>query len=291
MSNSSVNLIGKPVKDMYGSHMGKVAGAITNIDGSIQAIGVDCGHSGLRQISYEQLVPENDAVIFIPRWRLDSQKLFVEKGTTMRRLKALMEIVSENDDMKDDATIVYEQYKIQLTEYNAKQQLINTELESRLVELDGQLKMVKTIVFDARIRAKSQEIETSIFESVREHTTSLIEHIMHETTEIQGVQRRMADLDAEVEQTLTTSSEPLQDSAMSYLGSEQEVNLPKVPPMVTVPSSPVSPIQASFDTQSNDAPVADPKVEPEETRTTSEESQDTSQDELNSDWLDRMQTQ
>jgi len=95
-----MEIIGKHVKDMYGTSMGKVVGTITDIDGSIQSVGVDCGSQGLQQILYEQLVTQGDIVIFIPKWRLESQRLLREKGLTLRRLKALIDIVSEDDEMK-----------------------------------------------------------------------------------------------------------------------------------------------------------------------------------------------
>ncbi len=79
MSNDEIDIIGKNVKDMYGTIVGKVVGTISNIDGSIQTVGVDCGADGLRQIPFEQLVVQNDVVIFIPKWRLDSQRLLREK--------------------------------------------------------------------------------------------------------------------------------------------------------------------------------------------------------------------
>jgi hypothetical protein len=86
MSNDETEIIGKKVKDMYGTHLGKVVGTITDIDGSIQTVGIDCGSEGLRQIPFDQLVVQNDVVIFIPKWRLDSQRLLREKGLTLRRL-------------------------------------------------------------------------------------------------------------------------------------------------------------------------------------------------------------
>ena len=114
MTNDDIEIIGKHVKDMYGTFMGKVIGTITEIDGSIQSVGIDCGSQGLQQIQYEQLVVQGETVIFIPKWRLDSQKLLREKQLTLRRLKALIDIVSENDDMKADAEIIHEKYKSKL---------------------------------------------------------------------------------------------------------------------------------------------------------------------------------
>ncbi len=66
MSKDDVSIIGKPVKDMYGTTIGNVLGTLTHIDGNIQTVGVDCGSEGLKQIPYDQIVLQGDVVIYIP---------------------------------------------------------------------------------------------------------------------------------------------------------------------------------------------------------------------------------
>ena len=158
MTQDDIEIFGKNVKDMYGTFMGKVIGTITDIDGSIQSVGIDCGSQGLQQIQYEQLVVQNDVVIFIPKWRLDSQRLIREKQLTLRRLKALIDIVSENDDMKSDAEIIHEKYKSKLVSLNETENQIKAKLEARLTQLDEQMKSAKMLLFDAKVQFKSNEI-------------------------------------------------------------------------------------------------------------------------------------
>ena len=234
MTHDEIDIIGKNVKDMYGTFMGKVIGTITDIDGSIQSVGVDCGSQGLQQIEYEQLVVQGDVVIFIPKWRLDSQRLIREKGLTLRRLKALIDIVSENDDMKVDAEIIHEKYKSKLSSLDEIERDIKAKLEARLTELDEQSKSAKMLLFDAKVQYKSNEISESTFETVKSCTTDMIEHITHETAEISNVQRRIADLDAEVQNATAPPQKHLQESAVSYLNTEEteqsvENKLPEAP--------------------------------------------------------------
>jgi hypothetical protein len=47
MSELKLEFVGKQVKDMYGTFIGKVIGIVTDIDGSIESVGVDCGSTGL----------------------------------------------------------------------------------------------------------------------------------------------------------------------------------------------------------------------------------------------------
>ena len=283
-----MEIIGKAVKDMYGTSMGKVIGTITDIDGSIQTVGVDCGSQGLQQIPFEQLVSQGEVVIFIPKWRLESQRLLREKGLTLRRLKALMDIVSENDEMKDDAAIINDKYKSQLITFEEAEKEINRKLEVRLGELDEQMKAVKMLVFDAKVQFKSNEISESVFESVKAQTTDLIEHITHENAEISNVQRRIADLNMEVQQALEAPPKHLQDSAVTYLDAQSEVEskLPEAPTQVPIPEPPESEPEPEIT-----APFPEPpqQVTPTTAESTSEPTQE--QPSEQPDWLTRMEAQ
>lgn len=282
MSNDDMEIIGKAVKDMYGTLMGKAIGTITDIDGSIQTVGVDCGSEGLRQIPFEQLVTQGEVVIFIPKWRLESQKLLREKGLTLRRLKALMDIVSENDEMKDDAEIVNDKYKSQLVTFEDAEKEIQRNLQQRLCELDEQIKAVKMLVFDAKVQFKSNEISESVYTSVKTQTTDMIEHITHESAEISNVQRRIADLNADVQKVLDAPPKHLQESAATYLdASDVESKLPEAPTQVPV-SEPSEPESTTF---------SEPPQQVTPTTADSVSGQDQNTDANKPDWLTRMEAQ
>ena len=80
MTNDDIEIIGKNVKDMYGTFMGKAIGTITDIDGSIQSVGIDCGSQGLQQIQYEQLVAQGEVVILFQNGDLTHKDSFVKNN-------------------------------------------------------------------------------------------------------------------------------------------------------------------------------------------------------------------
>ena len=292
MTNDDIEIIGKNVKDMYGTFMGKVVGTITEIDGSIQSVGIDCGSQGLQQIQFEQLVAQGDNVIFIPKWRLDSQRLIREKQLTLRRLKALMDIVSENDDMKADAEIIHEKYKFKLASLDEMESEIKSKLEGRLIELDTQMKSAKMLSFDAKVQFKSNEISEATFETVKSCTTEVIEHVTHEQSEISNVKSRITDLELEVQEITTPAEAKIQESAVSYLETPEQQQvvqtiLPEAPtePIVT----PSDPIEAQV------YPMPEPPTESEVTFAFPEPPQqvksETSNDDNDNDWLARMEAQ
>jgi len=219
MTKNGAVIIGRQVKDMYGTLVGKVLGTLTDIDGSIQTVGVDCGSEGLKQIQYEQLVLQEDIVIYIPKWRLQAQKFLREKGLTLRRINALSDIVSENGEMKDDAEIIHNKYKSKLATLDQIESKIKSEFLVRLGEIDDQEKVVKEILFDAKVQIKSEEITESTFGTIQMHANNILERFYHEKAEIEKVQKRIDDLSLEHSESAENPKQYIQQSAMTYLDS------------------------------------------------------------------------
>jgi len=197
MSELKLEFIGKQVKDMYGTLMGNVVGVITDTDGSIESVSVDCGDSGLKPLSYEQLLVQGDYVIFIPKWRLDAQKLFRQKNLTLKRIKALQHLVEEDDTMKEDAEIVYVKYEKKLHELEEKEKTINEKLKERLEELNESTKNIKSILFDAKLQYKSHEISEETYLQVTRYTKELMDHINLEKEEINNIKGRLEEQNLE----------------------------------------------------------------------------------------------
>ena len=283
MAKDDVAIIGKPVRDMYGTDMGKILGTFTDIDGSIQTVGVDCGSEGLKQIPFVQLVLQGDVVIYIPNWRLEAQKVLREKGLTLRRLKALKAIVSESDEMQSDAELIHETYKSKLMDLDDAEAKIKTQLLTRLDELGNQAKTVKIILFDARVQFKSEEISELTFESIQKHCNNLLERLSHEKNEVKNVQGRLDDLSVECIEVIKTPKEMIQESAVSYLDSSgrtiTESNHNESTTPVTIDSEPENTLP--------EPPVGN--IESSTQESTKDGDNSKYQSESDPDWLSRMQ--
>ena len=243
MSELKLEFVGKQVKDMYGTLMGNVVGVITDTDGSIESVSVDCGDSGLKQLSYEQLLVQGDYVIFIPKWRLDAQKLFRQKNLTLKRIKALQHLVEEDDTMKEDAEIVYVKYEKKLDELEEKEKSINEKLKERLEELNESTKNIKSILFDAKLQYKSHEISEETYLQVTRYTKELMDHINLEKEEINNIKGRLEEQNLENTLPLPHSIQPEEE------GNKKEKEDPKLsttntnsvsPPITTTPTNKTS---------------------------------------------------
>jgi hypothetical protein len=289
MTKNESDIVGREVKDMYGTLVGKVLGTLTDIDGSIQTVGVDCGSEGLKQIQYEQLVLQEDIVIYIPKWRLQAQKFMREKGLTLRRINALADIVSENGEMKDDTEVIHNKYKSKLATLDQIESKIKSEFLVRLGEIEDQVKMVKEILFDAKVQIKSEEITEPTFTTIQMHANNILERFSHEKAEIDKVQNRIDDLSLEYNESIENPKQYIQQSAMTYLDSSTDIQSQTFnQPMSTLPE-PESTLPEPEST------LPEPPVECADSHTpvptTNSNDSDVSSQPDESDWLSRMESE
>lgn len=279
MSEFKLEFIGKQVKDLYGTLMGKVMGMITDIDGSIESISVDCGTSGLKQLTYEQLLVQGDYVIYIPRWRLDAQKLLRQKSLTLQRIRALQDIATENDSMKDDVELVYMKYDKRLHDLEENANHLNGNLELRLKELEEESNRIKTILFDAKLQFRSNEMTEEIYQQINIYTSELLEHVNLEKTEINNVKTKLSQQTLENNNLLTitpnsklTLTENQQNSTKTakstQLQEEEESNIENiaVPQVVTTAT-----VNTSETKGKNTSEVKDKIAEDEEEKNSNSE--------------------
>ena len=285
MTENSSGIISRSVKDMYGTFMGNVIGTATDIDGTIQTVGLDCGSEGLRQIPYEQLVLQGDVLIFIPNWRIEAQRLLREKGLTIRRLTALMGIVSDNYEMKPDAEQIHEKYKSKLISLDETEAKIKAKLATRLEELEEQEKAIKFFLFDVQIQANSNEISQTTFDDAQKLSNNMVDRINHEKSEIHNIQKRIHDMSLESIEMIETKKDVIQQTAVSYMNSPCDTILTHSMPE---PELPVTPQCEPENT------LPEPPEDESESSTTSSEIETDSGNNVDPedpDWLSRMQSQ
>jgi len=154
-----------------------------------------------------------------------------------------MGIISENDAVQSDADIIQDTYKTKLMELDEAESKVKDELSTRLEELDSQEKIIKVMLFDAKVQFKSDEISDSVFETIQKHCNNLLERLSHERVEVTNVQRRIEELSMKSIELTQPKKEMIEESAVSYLDSSgnsltgQEYVLPK-PPTENSQSSP-----------------------------------------------------
>lgn len=278
MSEVKLEFIGKQVKDMYGTYMGKVIGMVTDIDGSIESVSVDCGYAGLKQLVYEQLLVQGDYVIFIPKWRLDVQKLLRQKNLVLQRIKALQEMVTTNDLMREDVELVYIKYQKRLQDLEDKGKIVLGQLQERLNQIDVESQNIKSVLFDAKLQYRSNEITEETFQQISLSTNDLIEHVNLEKGEINNVISRLSQQTFE-RIDLNSVQNPLSDQPKSNSSLESNSQSPGGDIPVTGPQVVGAAAAADNDYNNNVNDDDHPKTIRKET---------TTEDEAETSWLNQV---
>lgn len=226
---------------MYGSPVGRAIGVTTNIDGSIISVGIDRGYMGLLEVPFEHLVVQEDAIIYVPRWRLDSQKILREKAQIVRRLKALYALIT-NNDLEEASKAMRLNYESKLAELNHLEDSVRSIIDERLMELNLQIKTAKSMLFDANIQYKSSEMMESEFKKVKTGTGIVLERIDYEINEIKNQQRRLDELvseEGELEDLRNNTKTKAEDepSSTAEMIPQPEYPIPEPPQDPRAPKS------------------------------------------------------
>jgi hypothetical protein len=186
----------------------------------------------------------------------------MQKSLTLKRIKALQDILSENDSMKEDAELVYIKYEKNLHELDETGKQVNDKLNARLAELDLEAKNIKAVLFDAKLQFRSNEMKEETYQQVKVQTDELIEHINNERAEINNVKEKLTT--QTLENIITTSSSSTAAAAPPTKEEEEEKPTEQAP---SQPAEVVSVVQvgaASSEEKEegdNDAPVSSDGVE------------------------------
>ena len=273
MNQNEQGIMGKDIKDMYGSYVGRAVGTTTDIDGTVITVGVDCGYRGLMEISFEHLVVQEDAIVYVPQWRLDSQKILREKGLIIRRLRALHTILAENGRMKEDSESVRRGYDQKLSAINESEYTVRETLAARMAEIAEQMKAAKALRFDATIQYKSNEIAESDYKIAKAGTDEILERIEYEMGEIRNMQGRLEELASEESQIYDSAPQTEEPIVEESPVAEPEATLPD--PVAEQAAEPVSiPPEVPADPPAPQYSIPEPPTEPPK-----------------SDWLARMTSQ
>ena len=93
----------------------------------------------------------------------------------------------ENDSMKDDAELVYLKYEKRLDKLGENTKEIIDRLHQRISELDIESRRIKSVLFDAKLQYKSNEITEDVYQQINLHTNELMDHINLENSEIKNI--------------------------------------------------------------------------------------------------------
>jgi hypothetical protein len=159
---------------------------------------------------------------------MEAQKLLRQKNLTLKRVKALENLVAENDLMKDDAEVLHLIYEKRLVDLESNEQDVVNNLNSRLRELDVQSTTIKTIIFDAKLQYRSNDIVEETYQQININSAELLDRIQLEKDEINSFLSRItqpySDIVSNESEDMNISQSQADEDHISEVGMESDID-------------------------------------------------------------------
>ncbi|MEM1538001.1 MAG: CdvA-like protein [Candidatus Nezhaarchaeales archaeon] len=224
--------IGKPLKDIYGRHMGWVVGFMADSKNRVKAVEVELGNGEFVTIPCSQVAIGDNAVVNIPSWRVEVEEFHREAEAVQQRLIALDELLEAGEITKDIYDELRKSHESVMSELENKKKDVVEGLKKKALELDYRLKDLERILAATKMLHRANQISEATYKVSVEHL-------------IQGLSRVKAekkDLEAHLNELLSLKKpEPrpplvIEEKTPSVLSEEvgreaQHVSPPQVAPV------------------------------------------------------------
>jgi hypothetical protein len=192
-AESSEHVLSLPVKDIYGRSMGEIVGAIYDLDGKIESIGVS--ESGGKFVTYpaSKLMKGNSEILIIPDWRMEAQNLTRQKESLARRGRAIRELAASRD--LDPRT--FDEVNMQIEATRRSHERLKEKVETRLKELEGRFQSVSDFIGITKIQHATTEIDEWAYSVTSDFATRQLETDGKELTELRSAMHFLENIQEE----------------------------------------------------------------------------------------------
>ncbi|MDW8045498.1 MAG: CdvA-like protein [Nitrososphaerota archaeon] len=181
------NLMGKPVKDIYGRYVGYVVGMYIDALGQLKAIGIDEGKGSFNEYSSDRILIDNDSLVIIPNWRIDVNRLKKEKQQTELRTKALEELYNSGEIPRYVYEDLHKQFDGELKQLQSSYESLMDSLRKRIVELDRQRESLEKFLGRIKVQNRTGEIDERTYKIMSDYILSLLEKNYLERRDIENI--------------------------------------------------------------------------------------------------------
>ena len=137
--------------------------------------------------------------------------------------------------MREDVELVYIKYQKRLQDLEDKGKIVLEQLQERLNQIDAESQNIKSVLFDAKLQYRSNEITEETYQQISLSTNDLIEHVNLEKGEINNVISRLSQqaferIDLNSVQNPSISDQPKSNSSLESNSQSPEDDIPVTGP-------------------------------------------------------------
>lgn len=206
--------LGKSVTDVYGRNVGTVVGLTMDDQGEIAMIGVEHGNGKFETYDSNHVMVEGGAIVLIPVWKVDAEKLMKEFALAHKRLQALDLLMQEGRITQYVYTDLRKTYETATAELEEMRKILIEKLKARADEVETQVRDLEKFLANIEVQHMTGEIDDEAYQLA---TNSLKLGLSQLTAEKKDVETLLAEITTqpEVASTPTTPAPPLTPPALT----------------------------------------------------------------------------
>jgi sporulation protein YlmC with PRC-barrel domain len=156
--------LGKSVTDVYGRNVGTVVGLTMDDQGEIAMIGVEHGNGKFETYDSNHVMVEGGAIVLIPVWKVDAEKLMKEFALAHKRLQALDSLMHEGRITQYVYNDLRKTYEAATTELEEMRKILIEKLRVRADEVETQVRDLEKFLANIEVQHMTGEIDDEAYQ-------------------------------------------------------------------------------------------------------------------------------
>ncbi|MFQ6011346.1 MAG: CdvA-like protein [Nitrososphaerales archaeon] len=176
--------VGKAVKDIYGTYVGSVLGITTDTSGQLVSAAIDAGSDGFVELPKENLKLEEEYLVRIPRWKIETDTFATDTSVVQKRLHALEELEREGEIAPEEYDNIAKVYKEKGGNLKDTYSGITNTLNEKAQHLETHSKSLRRFLTTLKVQYKSGEVSSECYTSSVNNLNGMNDRLQTEKKDI-----------------------------------------------------------------------------------------------------------
>lgn len=186
-SETLQKLMGRPLRDIYGRFVGSVVGLSFDTDGQPKSVGVDHGNGFFAEYPNSRIVFDNETLVVVPSWKVDTDKLRREIALTQKRAQALEELQKEGEVTQVAYDDLYSQYTNHIRELQEAYSALTGTLKHRIDEIETRREALEKFLGNMKVQYRTGEIDEATYKVAAQYVQTMMERDGREKEDILAI--------------------------------------------------------------------------------------------------------
>jgi len=156
--------LGRPVKDLYGRHVGFLTAVCVESNGRVKTVGLEVTSGRFEEHPGSRFVVGEDGPILVPEWKVESEAIVRETSMVSKRLDALDFLYKKGEFEQPLYEEMSKEYGSRLSSLADVQAGQAKRLTERTAELDSEVVKLDRFIANLKLQRHSGEVEEHVYE-------------------------------------------------------------------------------------------------------------------------------